>query len=128
MAHWQDIGGTLGGMTRDIYSDGLQMPIVKAWRKREPNDDILRVIRMNVRIPERAMGDLRAQVAAVKTGEKRFLELAQKYGRDAVLGAIEAIFDHAEAVARESVRSEEHTSELQSPDHLVCRLLLEKRK
>jgi N-methylhydantoinase B len=104
MAHWQDIGGTLGGMTRDIYSEGLQMPIVKAWKKGVQNDDILRVIRMNVRIPERAMGDLRAQVAAVKTGEKRFLELAQKYGRDAVLGAIVAIFDHAEAVARESVR------------------------
>ena len=104
MAHWQDIGGTLGGMTRDIYSEGLQMPIVKAWKQGVPNDDILRVIRMNVRIPERAMGDLRAQVAAVKTGEKRFIELAQKYGRDAVLGAIVAIFDHAEAVARESVR------------------------
>src|SRR5258708_16974093 len=32
------------------------------------------------------------------------------------------------AVPRVSVRSEEHTSELQSPDHLVCRLLLEKKK
>src|SRR5258708_23156839 len=32
-----------------------------------------------------------------------------------------------EAVAR-AIRSEEHTSELQSPDHLVCRLLLEKKK
>jgi len=104
MAHWQDIGGTLGGMTRDIYSEGLQMPIVKAWRRGVPNDDILAVIRMNVRIPERAMGDLRAQVAAVKTGEKRFLELAEKYGRDAVLGAIAAIFDAADAAARESVR------------------------
>jgi N-methylhydantoinase B len=104
MAHWQDIGGTLGGMTRDIYSEGLQMPIVKAWRRGVPNDEILAVIRMNVRIPERAMGDLRAQVAAVKTGEKRFLELAQKYGRDAVLDSIESIFDNAEAVARESVR------------------------
>src|SRR5258708_11211321 len=30
--------------------------------------------------------------------------------------------------ARAAVRSEEHTSELQSPDHLVCRLLLEKKK
>src|SRR5947208_13101485 len=29
---------------------------------------------------------------------------------------------------RPSPRSEEHTSELQSPDHLVCRLLLEKKK
>ena len=104
MAHWQDIGGTLDGMTRDIYSEGLQMPIVKAWRAGVPNEDVLSVIRMNVRLPERAMGDLRAQVAAVKTGEKRFIELVAKYGHDAVLAAIEAIFDHSETVARESVR------------------------
>src|SRR5215216_8198881 len=31
-------------------------------------------------------------------------------------------------VSRRWARSEEHTSELQSPDHLVCRLLLEKKK
>src|SRR5664280_669313 len=104
MAHWQDIGGTLDGMTRDIYSEGLQMPIVKAWRAGVPNEDVLSVIRINVRLPERAMGDLRAQVAAVKTGEKRFIELVAKYGHDAVLAAIEAIFDHSETVARESVR------------------------
>lgn len=105
MAHWQDIGGTLDGITTDIYSEGLQMPIVKAWRAGVQNDDILSVIRMNVRLPERAMGDLRAQVAAVKTGERRFLELVAKYGRDPVLGAVEAIFDHSEAEAREAVRN-----------------------
>jgi N-methylhydantoinase B len=103
MAHWQDIGGTLDGMTTDIYSEGLQLPIVKAWRAGVPNEEILSVIRMNVRLPERAMGDLKAQVAAVRTGEKRFLELIAKNGREAVLGAIEAIFDHSEAVARASV-------------------------
>src|SRR5947208_5869535 len=36
--------------------------------------------------------------------------------------------DLADALARKAERSEEHTSELQSPDHLVCRLLLEKKK
>ena len=103
MAHWQDIGGTLDGMTTDIYSEGLQMPIVKAWRAGEPNEEILSIIRMNVRLPERAMGDLKAQVAAVRTGEKRFIELVTKYGEAAVDGAIRSIFDHGEAVARESV-------------------------
>src|SRR5947208_11492680 len=33
-----------------------------------------------------------------------------------------------EVLLAEGGRSEEHTSELQSPDHLVCRLLLEKKK
>jgi N-methylhydantoinase B len=105
MAHWQDIGGAIGGMTADIFAEGLQMPIVKFYRAGVLNDDLLRVIRMNVRIPERAMGDLRAQIAAVRTGEKRFLELVAKYGRDTVLGAIATIMDQSEAAARESVRA-----------------------
>jgi len=50
------------------------------------------------------MGDLRAQIAAVKTGEKRFLEMIQKYGIEAVLGSIAAIMDQSEASARERVR------------------------
>ena len=57
------------------------------------NQDIIDIIRMNVRLPERAMGDLRAQITAVKTGERRFLELLDRYGRDAVLDCIGAIMD-----------------------------------
>ena len=49
------------------------------------NQDLVDIIRMNVRIPERAMGDLRAQITAVKTGERRFLELLDRYGREQVL-------------------------------------------
>jgi N-methylhydantoinase B len=104
MAHWPDVGGTLSGVTTDIYSEGLQMPIVKAYRKGEPNPEIMDIIRTNVRVPDNAMGDLRAQIAAVKTGEKRFLEMIQKYGFDAVLGSIAAIMDQSEAAARERVR------------------------
>jgi N-methylhydantoinase B len=58
---------------------------------------------MNVRLPERAMGDLRAQLASVKTGEKRFQEMIQKYGCDEVLAAIDAIMAQSEARARERV-------------------------
>jgi N-methylhydantoinase B len=100
MAHWQDIGGTLDGMTFDIYSEGLQMPIVKVYCAGVPNDDVFRIIEMNVRIPERALGDLRAQIAAVKTGEKRFLQMLTKYGRATVLGAIEQIFNQSDAASR----------------------------
>jgi N-methylhydantoinase B len=104
MAHWQDIGGARSGMTTDIYAEGLQMPIVKFYREGQLNEELLEVIRMNVRVPERAIGDLRAQVAAVKMGEKRLLELVAKYGRDALAESIEAIMDQSEAQAREHVR------------------------
>ncbi|HEX5998861.1 MAG TPA: hydantoinase B/oxoprolinase family protein [Hyphomicrobiaceae bacterium] len=105
MAHWVDIGGVLDGMTTDIYAEGLQMPIVKYERQAQVNEDVLAIIRMNVRVPERAVGDLNAQVASVKMGARRFVELIGRYGPDAVLGGIAAIMDHTEAVAREQVRS-----------------------
>ena len=103
MAHWPDVGGTLDGFTTDIFSEGLQMPIVKIYRKGEINEELVAIIKTNVRLPERAMGDFRAQVAAVKTGEKRFLDMIRKYGRDDVLGSIDAIMDQSEARARERV-------------------------
>ncbi len=105
MAHWIDIGGVLGGMTTDIYSEGLQLPFMKLYRAGKINQDIVDIIRMNCRIPSRAMGDLRAQVTAVKTGERRFLQLLDRYGREPVLESIAAIMDHCEVKARERTRS-----------------------
>src|SRR3954468_4760932 len=105
MAHWPDVGGTLMEGTTDIYSEGLQMPIVKIYRKGVPNEELISIIKTNVRLPERAMGDFRAQIAAVKTGERRFLEMIEKYGRDAVLGGIEAIMDQSEAATRARVEA-----------------------
>jgi N-methylhydantoinase B len=105
MAHWIDIGGTLGGMTTDIYSEGLQLPILKYQDRGRVNQDLVDVIRQNVRMPSRASGDLRAQVTAVKTGERRFLELIDRYGRDEVAAAIAAVMDQSEAAARARTRS-----------------------
>lgn len=100
MAHWPDIGGTLGGMTTDIYSEGLQIPILKYQKSGIVNQDLVDLIRMNVRLPDRAMGDLRAQITAIKTGERRFLELLDRYGRDVVLDSIAAIMNQFERAAR----------------------------
>jgi N-methylhydantoinase B len=105
MAHWIDVGGTLGGMTTDIFSEGLQIPIVKYQDRGVVNDTLVDIIRLNVRLPSRAMGDLRAQVTAVKTGERRFLQLLDRYGRKPVLDAIKTIMDQADAAARARTRT-----------------------
>ena len=105
MAHWLDIGGTLGGMTTDIYSEGLQIPILKYQDWGVVNQTVVEFVKMNVRLPSRAMGDLRAQVTAVKTGERRFLQLIERYGRDPVLSSIADIMDNAETLARQRTRT-----------------------
>jgi N-methylhydantoinase B len=105
MAHWIDIGGQLGGMTTDIFAEGVQIPILKYQDRGKVNEDLVAVIRQNVRLPSRAMGDLRAQVTAVKTGERGFLGLIARYGREPVQAAIAAIMDRSEATARAHTRS-----------------------
>ncbi len=105
MAHWQDVGGTLGGVTTDIFSEGIQIPILKYRREGVVNQDLVDIIRMNVRLPDRAMGDLRAQVTAVTTGERRFSELLDRYGRAPVMRAIARIMDQSERAARAATRA-----------------------
>jgi N-methylhydantoinase B len=105
MAHWPDVGGTLGGVTTDIYSEGIQIPILKYQKAGVVNEDLVEVIKTNVRLPERAMGDLRAQIVAVTTGARRFTELLNRYGREGVLSAIQNIMDQSEVAARERTRS-----------------------
>jgi N-methylhydantoinase B len=105
MAHWQDIGGTLAGTTTDIYSEGLQLPICKIFKKGKQDPEITNIIRANVRLPDRAMGDFFAQVAAVKTGERRFSALLQKYGTEPIRTAMRQIMDQSEAQARRVVSS-----------------------
>jgi len=105
MAHWPDVGGVLGGVTTDIFSEGIQVPILKYQTAGVVNQDLVDIIRNNVRIPDRAMGDLRAQIIAVTTGEKRFLELLNRYGQIPVLNAIDRIMDISEAKARAQTRA-----------------------
>jgi N-methylhydantoinase B len=104
MAHWQDVGGQLGGVTRDIYSEGLQLPFVKIFRAGRENPEITAIIRANVRVPERAMGDMRAQLAAIRTGERRLMQLLKRYGNQAFKESIRLVFEQSERLARAAVR------------------------
>ena len=78
MAHWLDVGGTLGNVTTDIFSEGIQIPILKYQREGVVNQDLIDIIAMNVRLADRALGDLRAQITAITTGERRYVELLQR--------------------------------------------------
>ncbi|MEO6165233.1 MAG: hydantoinase B/oxoprolinase family protein [Candidatus Binatia bacterium] len=104
MAHWQDIGGQLGGITRDIFSEGLQLPFVKHFRAGVENTEITDIIKANVRVPSRAMGDLRAQLSAIRTGERRVMHLLKRYGNRAFKASIQLVYEQSEKLARAAVR------------------------
>jgi len=100
MAHWQDIGGILNGMTYDIYSEGLQIPHVKYHDRGQLNADVREFIKKNVRRPDRALGDLEAQLSACRVGVKHVEALLARHGGEAVLASLAAIMAQSEAEAR----------------------------
>src|SRR5438093_7768865 len=104
MAHWPDVGGVLGGITRDIYSEGIQLPFVKIYKAGRQDPELTSIIRANVRLPERAMGDFRAQIASIRTGERRLLQLLKRYGNQAFKESVRLIFEQSEKLARAAVR------------------------
>ena len=69
VAHHSDVGGIVAGSNalgaEEIYQEGLRLPIVKFMARGEPNQALWDVIALNVRTPEKVMGDLQAQVAVV---------------------------------------------------------------
>jgi N-methylhydantoinase B len=104
MGHWQDIGGVLGAVTRDIYSEGLQMPFVKIFKAGRQDPELTAIIRTNCRLPEFAMGDFRAQIAAIRTGERRLGQLLKRYGSETFKESVRLIFDQSERLARAAVK------------------------
>jgi len=106
-AHWIDIGGTRVGFgfsgTREIYEEGLQFRSLKIYRGGEPNQDLFQIIADNVRFAESCLGDLRAQIAACRIGERGLGALVARYGLKLFGQAVQAIWRQSEALAREQL-------------------------
>ncbi len=87
-AHHADIGGAHAGsmgLARDIFQEGLRIPPVKILEGGRVARDIMSIILANVRTVREREGDLTAQIAACRIGERRLIGMAAKYGQAEVL-------------------------------------------
>ena len=95
--HMMDAGGPLPGSlptgAKTIYGEGIRIPPVKIFQKGKPDENILKLILNNVRMPEMNRADLMGIVAGCRAGEKRVLELCQRFGKDIYLAACQALLD-----------------------------------
>src|SRR5712692_7752032 len=122
-AHWVDIGGRdPGGWnadTTEIWQEGIQIPTVKLFKRGELDDELARLIALNIRTPEPVFGDMRAQVAACHLGARRFLDMVERYGLDTVNDCIHTIWNQSERRVREAIAAiphGEYTAESQLDD------------
>lgn len=87
----------------DMSQEGMFFPGVKLYSEGQIQNDIFNIIRFNSRMADRTIGDIQAMVSAVHTGDVRLREIAEKYGPETLLGAMEEISDHGERLSRAAV-------------------------
>ena len=107
MTHHTDIGGRVaGGNSSDsteIYQEGLRIPPLKLYEKGIPNEALLRIIEKAVRVPDKVMGDLLGQVAAMEYGEQRYLQLVKTYGKENLLTYQDRLLEYTEYLMRKTL-------------------------
>jgi N-methylhydantoinase B len=107
--HWPDTGGMVpGGFTStatEIHQEGLRIPPVKLVRAGVMDDDILQMVLNNIRVPEERIGDIKAQIGALKVGERRLTALLDRYGADVVEQGIVELKARSERQMRAYIES-----------------------
>ena len=91
------------GRSTEVYQEGVVIPPVKLYRRGEYMDDIMSMVLANVRTPDERRGDLNAQLAALRTGQKRLLELSAKHGKALLIAGLSALQDYAERRIRKRI-------------------------
>ena len=103
--HWPDVGGMVpGGFSAhatEVEQEGLRLPPVKLFKRGVLDDEILAIIKSNIRIADQRIGDIKAQAAALKVGERRLTELIERH----TLPTMRAAWGELEARAARLMRA-----------------------
>ncbi|CDN57799.1 N-methylhydantoinase B (plasmid) [Neorhizobium galegae bv. officinalis bv. officinalis str. HAMBI 1141] len=107
--HNTDMGGavpaSLSRALTEIHQEGIRFPPMKLVNEGVFDEDILKIMTTNVRKPDLNIGDMKALVGALNTGERKILAMVEKFGKQAFLEGTEVLLDHAEAQARDLLRA-----------------------
>ena len=109
MTHHQDVGGMTPGSiptnATEIYQEGIRIPPLKLRDAGVMNDTLVKMLRLNVRIPDVLMGDLNAQIAACTIGARRIAALADAYGDNLLATIFQELLEKSETMTREALRA-----------------------
>lgn len=109
IAHHVDIGGKSPCTTvpdnTEVFGEGLILPPMKIIKAGVEVPEVFAILAANVRMPAAAQGDLRAQVAGCRTGERRVRDLVDHYGADTFARLSDEVLDYGEAYMRSSIRA-----------------------
>jgi N-methylhydantoinase B len=103
--HSADIGGRiLSAEAREVFEEGLRIPIMKLFERGEPNQILMQIVRANVRQPDEVIGDFYAQTACNETGGRALLEMMDEFELDSIDAVAEEIICRSETAVRAEIR------------------------
>ncbi|MCF8076946.1 MAG: hydantoinase B/oxoprolinase family protein [Desulfotignum sp.] len=103
--HHTDIGGRTASDNRDVYAEGLYIPLTKLYDAGKLNRDLVNMIRWNVRTPKEFDGDIRSQVAANHVCSQKITEMMEDEGLDTLDDLADEIFYRTEKSMRSSIEN-----------------------
>ncbi|GHG96139.1 hydantoinase B/oxoprolinase family protein [Pseudodonghicola xiamenensis] len=107
--HNTDMGGavpaSLSRSLTEIHQEGIRFPPMKLVNEGVFDEQILRIMTTNVRKPELNIGDIKALVGALNTGERKVLAMVDRFGKQGFVSGVAALLDQAEAQARDILRA-----------------------
>jgi N-methylhydantoinase B len=104
VSHSPDVGGRLlSADSREIFEEGFRLPIIKLFNEGEPNEDLFRIIRMNVRVPDIVVGDIMAQLASNTTMTQRMVEFLEARGLDDADALFAEVWRRSDQAMRQAI-------------------------
>jgi len=104
--HSADIGGRiLSAEAREVFEEGLRLPIMKLFDHGEPNQTLMEIVRANVRQPDEVIGDFYAQAACNDAGGRALLETMEEFGLESVDWVAEEIIRRSEQAVRAEIQT-----------------------
>ena len=108
-AHQADCGNSIPSTyyatARDVYEEGaLIFPCVRVQKDYQDVDDIIRMCKRRIRVPEQWYGDYLASIAAARIGERRLITLVDRYGKETIKQFIADWFAYSEKRMEEAIR------------------------
>ncbi len=102
--HHSDIGGRVSSDNREVFEEGIYIPVAKLYDAGKLNEDLLNMIRWNVRTPKEVTGDIRSQVAANHVCAQKIIEMMEDEGLDTLDDLADEIISRTEISMRSAIK------------------------
>lgn len=104
ICHVADIGGRVfSADARELYEEGLFIPITRLFIEGKPNEELFRIIQNNIRAPSEVTAELYSMTAANDVGAARLIEFMDEFGFTTIEPLADEVINRSDRAMREAI-------------------------